>query len=81
MLRDGESRYTSGTLPTDYQYTGQRSQVDAVGLYYYNARWYDPVLGRFAQRDIKLLNQQFLPSQSLTESSPSPQSAASRAVR
>ena len=40
----GEARFVSGTLPTDYQYTGQRSQMDAVGLYYYNARWYDPAL-------------------------------------
>jgi RHS repeat-associated protein len=47
----GESRYTAGTLATGYQYTGQRSQMGEVGLYYYNARWYDPALGRFAQAD------------------------------
>jgi RHS repeat-associated protein len=46
----GETRYTSGVTPTDYQYTGQRNE-SAIGLYYYNARWYDPVLGRFAQAD------------------------------
>jgi RHS repeat-associated protein len=55
----GETRYSSGTLPTDYTYTGQYSHTDdpsmnsgqAFGLMYYNARWYDPVLGRFAQAD------------------------------
>jgi hypothetical protein len=38
VLCDGETRYKSGNIPTRYQYT-------------YNARWYDPVLGRFAQPD------------------------------
>ncbi|KAF0107994.1 MAG: hypothetical protein FD146_1292 [Anaerolineaceae bacterium] len=46
----GETRYTSGVTPTDYQYTGQRNE-SAIGLYYYNARWYDPALGRFTQAD------------------------------
>ncbi len=46
----GETRYTSGTLPTDYQFTGQRNE-DSIGLYYYGARWYDPALGRFIQAD------------------------------
>jgi len=43
-------RYTSGTAPTTYRYTGQREEA-SFGLYYYNARWYDPALGRFAQAD------------------------------
>ena len=47
----GETRSTDGTLPTKYQYTGQRSEMDSLGLYFYNARWYDPALGRFAQAD------------------------------
>jgi RHS repeat-associated protein len=47
----GESRHMFGTLSTDYQYTGQRSQMGEVGLYYYNARWYDPAMGRFTQAD------------------------------
>jgi RHS repeat-associated protein len=47
----GGVRYTSGTTPTDYTYTGQRSEMDGFGLMYYNARWYDPALGRFAQAD------------------------------
>ncbi len=47
----GEVRYSSGTLPTDYTYTGQYSHTADFGLMYYNARWYDPALGRFAQAD------------------------------
>ncbi len=43
-------RDTSGLTPTDYQYTGQRNEA-ALGVYFYNARWYDPALGRFAQAD------------------------------
>ena len=46
----GETRYSSGITPTDYRYTGQLEQAD-VNLYYYNARWYDPALGRFIQAD------------------------------
>ncbi|MEA3439507.1 MAG: hypothetical protein U9R58_04420, partial [Chloroflexota bacterium] len=38
----GTVRYSSGETPTDYTYTGQRSEVDSFGLMYYNARWYDP---------------------------------------
>jgi RHS repeat-associated protein len=40
----------SGAVSTDVGYTGQREEVE-LGLYFYNARWYDPVLGRFAQAD------------------------------
>lgn len=47
----GETRYTSGTTPTQYQYTGQRNEV-SIGLYFYQSRWYDPSIGRFAQADI-----------------------------
>jgi len=37
----GEERYSSGTMPTDYTYTGQFSYAGAggFGLMYYNARW------------------------------------------
>ncbi len=45
-----ETRYSSGTTATSYRYTGQREEV-SFGLYFYNARWYDPALGRFAQAD------------------------------
>jgi RHS repeat-associated protein len=46
----GETRSSTGTTPTDYQFTGQRNE-SGIGLYYYNARWYDASLGRFAQAD------------------------------
>ena len=58
----GEVRFATSkkTLPTRYTYTGQYSYItdDATdlgsagfGLMFYNARWYDPSLGRFAQAD------------------------------
>jgi len=51
VLRKGEVRYSSGTQQTSYGYTGQYSYTADFGLMYYNARWYDPALGRFAQAD------------------------------
>jgi RHS repeat-associated protein len=48
----GETRYTSEVAtPTDYQYTGQRNEMNSIGLYYYNARWYDPYITHFNQPD------------------------------
>ncbi len=48
----GESRGTPfGTTPTPRRFTGQVLDSVAGGLYFYNARYYDPVLGRFAQAD------------------------------
>jgi RHS repeat-associated protein len=47
----GEVRYSSGSLQTKYTYTGQYSNVTDFGLMYYNARWYDSLLGRFTQAD------------------------------
>ena len=44
----GTTRYSTGMQATDYGYTGQM-QVDDI--YYYNARWYDPAIGRFMQAD------------------------------
>lgn len=46
----GESRYTSGNLGTDYQFTGQRNQAE-LGIYWFSSRWFDPTLGRFMQPD------------------------------
>jgi RHS repeat-associated protein len=46
----GETRYSSGITATNYRYTGQLQQAD-INLYYYNARYYDPALGRFVQSD------------------------------
>jgi RHS repeat-associated protein len=45
----GEVRQVTGEMPTDYQYTGQRSA--GWGLYHFKARWFDSNLGRFAQAD------------------------------
>jgi len=46
----GETRSSTGTTPTDYLYTGQRLEAE-IGLYFYNARFYDAKLGRFTQAD------------------------------
>jgi RHS repeat-associated protein len=40
----------SGPVPTDYQFTGQKLDT-GTGLYYYGARYYDPVVGRFISAD------------------------------
>ncbi len=47
----GEVRYNTNTALPDYTYTGQYSHTADFGLMFYNARWYDPTLGRFAQAD------------------------------
>jgi RHS repeat-associated protein len=48
----GEERYWEGTLPTDFTYTGQRSEGPGLGgLMDYRARFYDPSLGRFISAD------------------------------
>jgi RHS repeat-associated protein len=46
----GETRFTSGTTPTTWRFTGQREDA-TIGLYFYNARYLDPQLGRFTQPD------------------------------
>ena len=46
----GETRFSTGTTPTTWRFTGQREDV-TIGLYYFNARYLDPVLGRFTQPD------------------------------
>ena len=46
----GTDRYTSGSTPTTFRFTGQRNE-SGIGLYYYGARWYDPAVGRFVQAD------------------------------
>jgi RHS repeat-associated protein len=47
----GDVRFSSGSAGTKYTYTGQYSNVADFGLLFYNARWYDNSLGRFAQAD------------------------------
>ena len=46
----GTTRYTYGSSPTTFQYTGQRIET-SLGLLFYNARFYDPSLARFIQAD------------------------------
>src|SRR5581483_8976353 len=45
----GTTRYSQGTMGTNKGFTGQ--YADATGLDYYNARYYDPVVGRFISAD------------------------------
>src|SRR3989344_2083466 len=47
----GETRTTEGTLATERHYTGQVSDKEDTGLLYYNARYYDPKIGKFTQAD------------------------------
>jgi RHS repeat-associated protein len=46
----GETRYTSGTMPTSYRFTGQRED-SYTQLYQMGVRWYDPSIGRWIQPD------------------------------
>ena len=46
----GGRRYANGSIPTTFQYTGQRLD-SGIGLYFYGARYYDPAAGRFIQPD------------------------------
>ncbi|HEU5376574.1 MAG TPA: RHS repeat-associated core domain-containing protein [Ktedonobacteraceae bacterium] len=46
----GNQRYVQGTLGTDKGYTGQFHD-SVTGLDYYNARYYDPVVGMFVSPD------------------------------
>ena len=46
----GAVRYSDQVMPTDYGFTGQRLDAQ-TGLIYDNARYYDPVSGRFTRAD------------------------------
>jgi RHS repeat-associated protein len=46
----GSTRWESG-VATNFRFTGQR-QESGFGLYDYNARYYDPTLGRFVSADV-----------------------------
>ena len=39
----------SGPVTTEHKFTGQK--LDGSGLYYYNARYYDPTIGQFVSPD------------------------------
>jgi RHS repeat-associated protein len=45
----GETRLSTGSIPTDKLYTSQRDV--GLGIYHYNARFYSPKLGRFLSPD------------------------------
>ena len=46
----GTVRWSEGTLPTDFGFTGQRG-VPGTGLIFMHARYYHPSLGRFVSAD------------------------------
>ncbi|MCZ7665890.1 MAG: RHS repeat-associated core domain-containing protein [Chloroflexi bacterium] len=46
----GKRRYSPVRHPTGYRYTSQRWD-SGLGLYDYNARYYDPALGKFISAD------------------------------
>ncbi len=46
----GNIRDNVGSVDVNHKYTGQEHD-ESTGLYFYNARYYDPVLGRFTQAD------------------------------
>jgi RHS repeat-associated protein len=50
----GSVRNLQGSLPTEKQYTGQVSDKDETGLYYYNARYYSPKIGKFTSADVNV---------------------------
>jgi RHS repeat-associated protein len=68
----GEERLGSGTLPTDYRFTGQRVE-QSLGIYAMGARWYDPALGRWSSPDTVVpdpVNPQSLNRYSYTRNNP-----------
>ncbi len=69
----GEERFSSGTTPTTFKFTGQR-QESSFGLYLFGSRWYDPVVNRWTSPDtiipdpynpLRLGSVQFCPEQSI----------------
>jgi RHS repeat-associated protein len=51
----GTVRYSQGSMPTTYNFTGQRLDSQ-TGLLYYNFRYYDPLSGRFTRADTTQTN-------------------------
>ncbi|MFZ1710894.1 MAG: RHS repeat-associated core domain-containing protein [Anaerolineae bacterium] len=62
----GENRYTFGATPTKRRFTGQVLDEVAGGLYFYNARYYDPALGRFISADTIVPSVAFVQSEAKT---------------
>jgi RHS repeat-associated protein len=48
--RPASDAFNETLSPSERRFTGQRAH-DELDLYYYQARWYDPALGRFVQPD------------------------------
>ncbi|NKE71607.1 FG-GAP-like repeat-containing protein [Candidatus Manganitrophus noduliformans] len=46
----GQTRTNTGSINVNHKYTSQELD-SSTGLYFYNARYYDPVLGRFISPD------------------------------
>jgi RHS repeat-associated protein len=46
----GEDEAQSGSIENTYKFTGKGKDPD-TGLFYFNARWYDPDLDRFINED------------------------------
>ncbi|MBI5745736.1 MAG: RHS repeat-associated core domain-containing protein [Nitrospirae bacterium] len=46
----GQTRVSTGSIDVHHKYTSQELD-DSTGLYFYNARYYDPALGRFISAD------------------------------
>ena len=46
----GETRVNTGSVDLHYKFTGKEIDRES-GLYYYGARYYDPVIGRFISPD------------------------------
>jgi RHS repeat-associated protein len=51
----GEIRYTYGTTPTNYRFTGQLQEA-SINLYIMGARWYDSSLARWLSPDTLVPN-------------------------
>ena len=56
----GQARYTNGSMPGSYGYTGQHDDTALTGLDYYGARYYDPTIGQFASADPATIRAQCL---------------------
>lgn len=46
----GQTRINTGAINVNHKYTSQELD-ESTGLYFYNARYYDPVMGRFISAD------------------------------
>jgi len=47
----GNTRHIAGNSLIERKFTGQVSDVKETGLYYYNARYYNPIIAKFTQAD------------------------------